>query len=221
MPIVDSLKRHFVAGLVLIAPLVVTLFVIRVLAGWVLGIVTPPIQATRLDALVGDRLAAQLLVVAGLLVVITLLGWITERAVGRRVLGSVSRLVNFVPLVSVIYGSVRQVAEGVVNRNTQYESVVLVEYPREGIYSIGLVTGNSPAAAETLAGQEVYNVFFPASPNPTQGKLVLVPEDRVHQTDLPVRRGLQLLMTTGMVDEEEPEELLDEVAPPAGATAER
>lgn len=207
MGIVDSIKRSFVAGLVLVAPLVVTLFVLKILVGWILGFVDPLVQGTQFDQLVGvDRLTAQFVLTGLLLVLITLVGSVAERRTGRAVIGSVSRVVNFVPLVSVIYSSVRQVAESVSNRDTQYQSVVFVEYPREGVYSIGLVTGDSPEAAETLAGQEVYNVFFPASPNPTQGKLVLVPEDRVYETDLPVRRGLQLLLTTGMLDAEDAED---------------
>jgi len=77
-----------------------------------------------------------------------------------------------------------------------------VEYSREGLYSIGLVTGESPAAVEAVTDRATYNVFLPNSPNPTGGRLVPVPEDRVHEIDLSVRRGMRILVTTGMGDGE-------------------
>jgi len=110
--------------------------------------------------------------------------------------------VNVIPLVSTIYSSVRQVADALVERRTAYDSVVLVEYPREGVFSIGLVTGESPTPVADFAGQDVYNVFLPNSPNPTGGRLVLLPEDQVHEIDMSVRRGMRLVVTTGMGENE-------------------
>nr|WP_245800565.1 hypothetical protein [Natrinema saccharevitans] len=66
---------------------------------------------------------------------------------------------------------------------------------------IGLVTGEGPREAEAIAGGDVYNVFLPNSPNPTAGRLVLLPEDQVHETDMSVRRGMRLIVTTGMGDD--------------------
>ncbi|MEF8758041.1 MAG: DUF502 domain-containing protein, partial [Halobacteriales archaeon] len=131
---------------------------------------------------------------------IVLIGYAAQYSVGRRAFGHAGRVVNFIPLVRIVYGSVRQMANSIVDRESRFESVVFVEYPRKGVYSIGLVTGDGPPTAERLAAEEVYNVFFPASPNPTQGKLVLVPESLVHETNLSVRQGFQLLMTTGMAE---------------------
>lgn len=211
MRVRSTLKSNFLAGLALTAPVIVTLFIIKVAIGWILGTLTPVVRGTQADTLTGgDLLAAQLLVAAVLVVAITLVGFLAQYSVGRRVFGRTGRTADFIPVFRTIYATVKQVATSVTERTSEYEDVVFVEYPRKGVYSIGLVTGDSPQAARSLAGQDVQFVFFPSSPNPTQGKLLMVPEDQIHGTDISVRRGLQLLMTTGMGDDRSVIELDEE-----------
>lgn len=205
MTLASRLKNSFVAGLLLVAPLVVTALVGRVLVGWTLGIVNPIVQATGLAAYVAnDVLLAQILAVALVLVTITVLGFLAQWTVGQRVFGGVGRIVNFIPLVNTVYSSVRQVASSLVDRDSRYESVVLVEYPREGVYSIGLVTAESPKAVETVAGEEAYNVFLPNSPNPTGGRLLVVPADQIHEIEMSVQEGMRQIVTTGMGTDADP-----------------
>ena len=203
MKLVKTLKASFVAGLILLTPLAVTLYVLRLVVNWSLQFVNPVVQGTRLTQYTGNvEAAAQLVAAASIVIGITVLGYLAQRSVGKQLFGSVGRVVNVVPLVSTVYGSVRQVANSLVERKTSYDGVVLVEYPREGIYSIGLVTGQSPQAAAAHVGQEVYNVFLPNSPNPTAGRLVLLPEDELHELDMSVRQGMRLIVTTGMNDDD-------------------
>lgn len=211
------IKNSFVAGLLLITPLVVTAYVLKLLVNWSFQFVNPVVQSTRLTQYTANIEAVAQLVAAVLIVTsITLLGYLAQKNVGKQLFGNIGRIVNVIPLVSTIYGSVRQVANSIVDRDTAYEGVVLVEYPREGLYSIGLVTGESPPAVEALADQAVYNVFLPNSPNPTGGRLVLLPEDQVHELDMSVRRGMRLVITTGM-NGEEAEELPGVEKLPEGA----
>lgn len=204
MTLSSRVKSSFVAGLILVAPLAVTLYILRFLVNWSLQFVTPVVRAAGLAQYTRNvEVVAQLLAVVLIVAAIVLLGFLAQQSVGRHLFGNIGRLVNVVPLVSTIYGSVRQVADSLVERKTGYESVVLVEYPREGVYMIGLVTGESPRAVEDVAGQDAYNVFLPNSPNPTAGRLVLLPEDQVHEIDMSVRRGMRLIVTTGMGDERE------------------
>jgi uncharacterized membrane protein len=199
MKLTNTLKSSFVAGVILITPLAVTLYVLYVVVNWSLQFVNPVVQSTRLTQYTANiEVVAQLVAVLSILAGISLLGYLAQKSLGKQLFGSVGRVVNLVPLVSVIYGSVRQVANSLVERRTDYEGVVLVEYPREGIYSIGLVTGESPDTVEHYAEEEVYNVFLPNSPNPTAGRLVLLPETEVHELDMSVRQGMRLIVTTGM-----------------------
>lgn len=197
------LKNSFLSGLLLIAPLVVTVYILRILVGWSLQFVDPVVAGTGLTQYTAnDALAAKAVAAVLILAVVTLLGYLAQLSVGAQLFGRAGRVMNFIPLVNVIYSSVRQVATSLVDRDSRYESVVLVEYPREGIFSIGLVTGESPAELSSPADEGCYNVFLPNSPNPTGGRLALVPASQIYETDMSVRRGLRLIVTTGMGEDD-------------------
>jgi uncharacterized membrane protein len=203
MSFTSRVKNSFVAGLVLVAPLVVTLFVLRLLVNWLLQFVDPLVVWLGVaQYTANDHLVAQALTVIIIVSAVVLVGYLAQRSAGQRMFGNMGRVIDFVPLVNVIYGSVRQVANSLVDNRSRYESVVLVEYPREGLYSIGLVTGEGPPAADAVAGEDAVNVFLPNSPNPTAGRLVVIPADQVHEIDMSVRAGLRLVVTTGIGEEE-------------------
>jgi uncharacterized membrane protein len=198
MTTTNRLRQNFLTGIVLLTPLAVTVYVLQLLVGWSLPLIDPLVQGTRLTNYTANvPFLAELLAVLGILAAITVVGALAQWSVGQRLFGTAGRIVYLVPLVNTIYGSVRQVANSLVEGSTRYERVVLVEYPRMGCYTIGLVTGEAPAAAKT--GEEpFYTVFLPNSPNPTAGRLVILPESDLEETDMSVRRGLRLVITTGM-----------------------
>jgi uncharacterized membrane protein len=199
MGLSTRLKGSFVAGLVLLAPLVVTLFVLRVLVNWLLQFVNPVVKWAGIASYTANiELVAQVVTTLLILLAIVVVGYLAQRPIGQRTFGNIGRLVNVVPLVNVIYGSVRQVADSLVNSQSNYERVVLVEYPREGIYSVGLVTAESPHATAPVSGGEAYNVFLPNSPNPTAGRLIVAPDDQLYEIDMSVRAALRMIVTTGI-----------------------
>lgn len=200
-----GIKNSLVAGLLLVAPLAVTVFVVVTLFGWLTGLVDPVVSGTRLTELTGDRLLARI-VAAGLVFgLVVLLGVVAELSIGQRAVGGFDRFVGVLPLVNVVYSSVRQVADALVSGESRYERVVFVEYPRRDMYSVGFVTADAPEEATDLAGEDAVNVFLPNSPNPTAGRTVMVPESDVHETDMSVRRGIRLVVTTGLA--ESPDEM--------------
>jgi uncharacterized membrane protein len=204
MSVNSFIKSNFFAGLVLVGPLVVTIAIIRLLLGWTGGFLDPLTRGTRLAALTANNvLLAQLLTLSVLVALITVLGYIAQRSVGQHLFGKTGQLVTFVPVVRTIYGSIRQMTTSVVNRQSDYESVVYVEYPREGVYQLGLKTGTSPADISEAAGESASSVYIPGSPNPTQGMLVMVPESQTYESDLSVRAAIRMLMTTGMAQSED------------------
>lgn len=79
----------------------------------------------------------------------------------------------------------------------------MVEYPRPGLYALGFVTADSPAAVTDETGQPTQNVYFPNSPNPTNGHMALIPENQVTPLDMSVSRGIRLLVTTGIAESKE------------------
>ncbi|WP_181685148.1 DUF502 domain-containing protein [Halorhabdus salina] len=198
----QTLRRSFVAGIFFVAPLIVTIVALRLLIGWVSGFVNPIVKATTLSQYTANiALVAQGITLIALLVFVALLGYLAQRSIGQWGFDWFDRAFGIVPLVSIIYTSVRQMTNALRNRENHYESVVLVEYPRDGTYVIGFVTAESPNAVQTVTG-EAFNVFVPTSPNVTGGRLLLVPKADVYEIDISVRRGLRLLMTTGMAEDQ-------------------
>jgi len=197
-----TIRRSFVAGLFLVAPLVVTIVALRLLIGWLSGFVDPIVEATTLSQYTANiTIVAQGLTAIALVVLLTVLGYLAQRSVGQWLFAWFDRAFGLVPVVSVIYTSVRQMTHALRNRENRYENVVLVEYPRDGVYSVGFVTAESPESVQPVTG-EAFNVFVPTSPNVTGGRLLLVPKADVHDVDISVRRAIRLLMTTGMAEEQ-------------------
>jgi len=200
----QRLKDSFVAGLILILPLVVTVYVLWLLAQWSLQLIDPVVAGTRLtNFTANNEVAAQVVAALLIVVLVTLLGMVAQYSVGRHLFGNLGRTVNLVPLVSTIYASVRQVATSLVDRDSEYDKVVLVEYPRKDVYSIGLVTSEGRDAIDAVAGEQAYSVFLPNSPNPTAGRLIMVPASEIHETEMSVREGMRMIVTTGIGDKEE------------------
>lgn len=194
----DSARNSFVAGLILIAPLAITLYLLQILVGFALNFIDPIVAQTDLASYTANvELVARILAVALIVLVISILGFLAQRSAGQQLFGSLGRAVAVIPIVRTIYSTVRQISSSFSNKDTAYDSLVLVEHPREGLYSIGLVTNESPRGVNEVAGSTVHNVFLPSSPNPASGRLVLVPEEHLHDVDMSVRQGMGLLMTTG------------------------
>ena len=202
MRVSTAVRDHLLAGLVLVAPLVVTVFALRILFGWVSAAIDPIVTGTRLASYTANiEILAQVLAVVAIVALLALLGYIARWSVGDRAFGGLGRLVNFLPSVRTIYSSTRQVANALVERNNRYESVALVEY-REGYSVLGFVTGDVPGLVQATLDEPAYTVFVPNSPNPTGERLLLVPESRVQEIDMSVRRGIRTLVTTGIAAEE-------------------
>ncbi|MEF8791550.1 MAG: DUF502 domain-containing protein [Haloarculaceae archaeon] len=219
MGIRTELRNSFVAGLVLVAPLAVTVVVLQFAFTRLAGLLDPVVQGVGLAALTANiHLFAQALAAVLIVVLVTLLGFLAQRSGGERAVEAFDRLVSLVPLVSVVYTGVRQVSDALTERDTRFQRVVLVEYPRLGVYSLGFVTGEGPEVADEVSGEPTSTVIVPHSPNPTVGHLIVVPESTLHETDLSVRRAIRMLVTTGVAESaDELSELQEAVDAPVAA----
>ncbi|MHB9288209.1 DUF502 domain-containing protein [Halobacteriales archaeon Cl-PHB] len=208
----DTLKNSFVAGAALIAPLVITLVALRLIFGWLSAVIDPIVSGASLGRLTGNvPYVAELLALGIIFLAVAVMGYLAQKTIGALFFQGLDRTLGLVPLVSVIYSSVRQVSNALTRRQTRYESVAMIEYPREGLYTLGFVTADSPQTATSAIGKDAVNVYLPGSPNPTQGRLLLVPDDQVTELEMSVSRGIRLLVTTGMAEnEQELEALHDE-----------
>lgn len=219
MDIRTELRNSFVAGLILVAPLAVTVLVLQFAFTRLAGVLDPVVEGAGLASFTANiQLLAQVLAAVIIVVVITLLGFLAQRSGGERVTDAFDRLVSLVPLVSVVYTGVRQVSDALTERDTRFQRVVLVEYPRLDVYSLGFVTGDGPGVADEVSGEPTSTVIVPHSPNPTVGHLIVVPESTLHETDISVRRAVRLLVTSGVAESaDDLERLKEEVDAPVAA----
>ena len=189
------LRTYFLAGLLALIPLVVTVGILSWLFNVLDGFLGPYIYEWLGRPVPGLGLVATLVVVLAI-------GMIATNFAGRRVLAGVDIALQRIPLVRTIYSTVKQMSMSLLQGGQDFQHVVLVEYPRRGLYQIGFVTGKieGPLQEELTArvGERVQNVFVPATPNPMSGYLVMLPERDIHFLSMSVQDGLKLVISGGL-----------------------
>ena len=193
------LRGYFFAGVLVTAPLAITVYIAWLLISFVderVFSLIPPVYnpETYLPFSVpGIGLVLMVLV-------LTLVGALTAGYVGKLFLRLSERLLNHMPVVRNIYGTAKQIVETVVNNKTSaFREVALVEYPRRDIWTIGFITGRSVDEIAETGGQPLINVFVPTTPNPTSGFLLFLPEKDVHRLSMPVEEAIKLVISGGIV----------------------
>ncbi len=143
----------------------------------------------------------------GLVIAITFLitvGWFATNFLGRIVYSIADYTVHRLPVVRNLYGAIKQIMETIMASQSQaFREVVMLEYPRKGVWSIGFVTGRSKGEVQRLTDTETINVFVPTTPNPTSGYLLFVPKAELHFLKMTVEEGVKLVVSAGIVTPEE------------------
>ncbi|MGH6939397.1 DUF502 domain-containing protein [Hypericibacter sp.] len=193
------LRTYFFAGILITAPIGITVYLAWALIHWVDGAVIPLIPAhynpeTYLPfSMPGIGL---LILLAGL----TLIGALTASLVGRMVVRGSDRLLNRTPVVRGVYNALKQIFETVLSQKSQaFREVVLVEYPRKGVWALGFITGTPDGEIQDLGGGELASVFVPTTPNPTSGFLLFLPERELVRLSMTVEEGIKMVVSGGIV----------------------
>jgi uncharacterized membrane protein len=129
-------------------------------------------------------------------------GVLTRYYIGKRLILWIDTVMMTVPLLNKFYGAIKQVNEAFGGKKSSFKTVVLVEFPRAGMYSIGFLTSENHAEVRQKILQPVVAVFIPTTPNPTSGFMVLVPEDRVTKLDMSVADGIKYIVSLGAISPE-------------------
>jgi len=135
-------------------------------------------------------------------VLISTAGVLTRYYIGKRIIDWLDWAMMNVPLLNKFYGALKQVNEAFAGNKNSFKTVVLVEFPREGIYSVGFLTSEQRAEVQQRTREKVVAVFIPTTPNPTSGFLVLVPEDKVTKLDMTVADGIKYIVSLGSISPE-------------------
>jgi uncharacterized membrane protein len=196
------LRKHFLSGLAVGAPVVLTLWLVWSAIMMIDGWVVPFIPKTIIPA---DGLLRQ---APGIGVIIFLfltvaLGIIAKGLIGRTVVRLGDASIARVPVVRTIYGSIKQIMETIIGQDgPKFQKTCLIEYPRKGLWSIAFVSTNARGEIEKKVsedGEAILSVFLPTTPNPTSGFLLFVKESEARMLDMGVDDAVKLVISAGLV----------------------
>lgn len=191
-------KNYLLTGLIVVVPITLTVYIIQALIGIMDRFLAFLPAAFHPDSLLGFHLPGLGLVLVFILVF--LVGLLTRNYFGNRVVLFGDRLVGRIPVVRSIYQAVKQLTEAVFgNRGNSFQKVVMLEFPRPGLYSIGFVAGPAGGELEKQAGLQVMSVFIPCTPNPTTGYYVVVPEKDLIVLNMSVEEAFKLIISGGLI----------------------
>lgn len=197
-------RASFLTGLAVVLPGVLTFAVVK----WVFGTVSSltdlllfflPRSWTHADNGNGDMywywsLLALVLAVA----MVTVIGLLTRYYMGKRMIAWADAMMLRVPVLNKIYGTIKQLDEAFSSsKKSSFKTVALVEYPREGVYSLGFITSEQSDEVEAKVEKKCVRVFIPTTPIPTGGFLILVPEEKVIKLDMSVADGFKYIISMG------------------------
>ena len=191
------LRRYLIAGLLVWVPLGVTFFILKLLLDLMDRLLLILPIAWRPESLLGFSIPGLGFILAFIILLIT--GAIGANLLGRTALRVSEGLLARIPLVRTIYSSVKQILNSVLSTGgDSFRKVLLIEYPRKGIWTICFQTGAAVKEIQDQLDQQSIMVFVPTTPNPTSGFIMVVAESETRELDMDIETALKLVMSLGM-----------------------
>jgi len=184
----SSLRNKILAGIFALTPAVLTIYFVKIFITFFDNIVSPV-----LDPLIGFHIPGLGLIIA--IVCIYLLGLFITNFLGKSFLMIFEKWLNYIPVIRSIYTTTKQIMNALSFSKSGFEKVVLIEYPRKNVWTIGFMTGE----AKNHDGRRFYSIFLPTTPNPTSGWVLFVPEEEVFPSDMTVEQGLKAIISAGAI----------------------
>ena len=188
----SKIRNNFIAGIVVLIPigitLYLTLFIIRISGNIVPKEINPnnylPFNIPGLEIFIA-------------LFVITLIGWLSLSFIGKKFFEIFNNVLKKIPILRTIYSAIGQMTESFTKSNDKQKSVVLLEYPRKGIWAVGFATKENKGIIKDKIQEEVINVFLPTTPNPTTGFLSMVPKKDLIYLDVTFEQASKFIVSAG------------------------
>jgi len=192
------IRRYLLTGLLIWLPLVVTLWILDILVGWMdKTLLLLPAQ-WRPDAVLGFHIPGLGAVLAVTVVLVT--GLLATNFIGRQIVAWWDQLLNRIPIFRSIYSSVKQVSDTLLtNAGQSFRKVVLVEFPQPGQWTLAFIVGSPSAPVVDILGADHLTVYVPTAPNPTSGYVLIMRSDRVRDVDVSVDDALRFHVSLGVV----------------------
>ncbi|KIT16159.1 DUF502 domain-containing protein [Jannaschia aquimarina] len=213
--ILTRLRNNFLTGLIVIAPIGLTLWLIWSVIGWIDGFVLPFVpRRFNPDVWLNENIDFPIDIrgigVGIFLVFTVIVGWLAKGFIGRALLRSAERLVSTMPVVRSVYAGIKQIAETILAQDSQsFEQACLVEYPRRGIWAVAFVSTAAKGEVAAKSDKPMLSLFLPTTPNPTSGFLLFAPEEDVVMLDMTVEEAAKLVISAGLVYPNGPDQLPD------------
>jgi uncharacterized membrane protein len=195
----QKVRNYFLTGLVVAAPVSITIYLVWSFVNAVDNRVTPLIPE-RYNPETYLPFGVPGLGLLVMFIVLTALGALTANFFGRAIISASESLLDRTPVVRSIYSTLKQIFETVVSANSNsFRDVVLVEYPRKGLWAIAFVTSETKGEVQDRTEDDVVNVFLPTTPNPTSGFLLFAPKKDLIYLDMTVDDGMKYIISAGLV----------------------
>jgi uncharacterized membrane protein len=195
------LRASFLTGIVVIAPVSMTIWLIWSIMGWVDGVVLPLVPSRfNPEQYIGINLRGVGVIIFLLFTIFV--GWVAKGLIGRSLIRFAESVVERMPVVRSIYSGVKQIAETIFAQSERnFEKACLIQYPRKGIWAIGFIStearGEIAQRAETVG--QLVSVFVPTTPNPTSGFLLFFPEEDIVELEMTIEDAAKLVISAGLV----------------------
>jgi len=191
----SKIRNNFIAGIVTLIPigitLYLTLFIIKLSTRLIPKEINPnnylPFDIPGLEILIA-------------VILITFVGWISLSFLGKKFFELFNNLLKKIPILRTIYSAIGQMTETFTNNEKDKSNVVLLEYPRKGVWAVGFATKDNKGIIEKNIKQELVNVFLPTTPNPTSGFLLLVPKKELIYLDVTFEQASRFIVSAGTSD---------------------
>ncbi len=193
------LRTYFLTGIVVTAPIAITIYLTYVFVTFVDAKITPLIPV-RYNPETYLPFGIPGLGVFVAVFALILIGFLTANYLGRALLVFGERIVGRMPVVRSIYNALKQIMETVLAQSgTSFRDVVVLEYPRKGIWAVAFVTSQAKGQVDKMNDDDMISIFMPTTPNPTSGFLLFVPKKDLTYLDMSVEEGVKLVISAGMI----------------------
>lgn len=195
-----AFRNAFISGALLLAPLIVTIWAFRTFVDAVGGTFRPLYGEYLPDSLQRIPFFWDLLATGAVVLLITALGFLSNYVFGKYFFSVGERAIQRIPGVGAVYQSVKQIVAtfSTQNRNL-FSKVVLIQYPRPGIWTLAFLTNKEQGEAQTRAGSGMWTVFVPTTPNPTSGFLLILPREEIIELEMSAGDGMKMIISGGAV----------------------
>ncbi|WP_022849777.1 DUF502 domain-containing protein [Limisalsivibrio acetivorans] len=196
------LRNAFFAGILATLPLFVTFYFIRFVFVKFSGFLLPyfDLLVIKYDIIVPPYIVKIISFIV-ILIAILFIGLFAKNYAGKKLLGAIEQLVSKIPFVKTVYGVIRQIVDAIsTTSGTNFKKVVMIEYPRKGVYSLGFITKDTSDFFNEKTGEQNYSVFVPTTPNPTSGFILIVPESEVFELNITIDEGIKYVISAGLLE---------------------